>query len=228
MATVNKSSRRKFVATTVSAAALSSLPTMTNFPTLEQDKASLPALEASISQSDASSPWKNQGILGLRKSPHAKLRNVPIRAVSLLPGFWGQRRQTNLEKSIPSMEKLLLAHGRVDNFRRLTGKSNAPQRGPVYSDSDIYKWLEAVGFALQSGNPSSLRDQASQIIADIIAAQEPGGYLGTYYVADRHRCQHAPRCPPCQRSRDGGHLIGRVIRGRSSGSAERHSFRPLL
>ena len=39
----------------------------------------------------------------------------------------------------------------MDNFLRLEGKSDAPQRGPVYSDSDIYKWIEAVGFALQSG-----------------------------------------------------------------------------
>ncbi len=33
----------------------------------------------------------------------------------------------------------------------------APQRGPVYSDSDIYKWMEAVGFALQSGPLPELR-----------------------------------------------------------------------
>ena len=44
----------------------------------------------------------------------------------------------------------LIEHGRMDNFLRLEGKSDAPQRGPVYSDSDIYKWMEAVGFALQS------------------------------------------------------------------------------
>ena len=40
----------------------------------------------------------------------------------------------------------------MDNFRRLVGKSSEPQKGPVYSDSDIYKWMEAVGFALQSGD----------------------------------------------------------------------------
>ncbi len=55
------------------------------------------------------------------------------------------------------MHDELIEHGRMDNFLRLEGKSDAPQRGPVYSDSDIYKWLEAVGFALQSGTLPQLR-----------------------------------------------------------------------
>ena len=93
-------------------------------------------------------------MLNLAKSSHAKLRNVPVHAVNITSGFWAARRQTNVEKSIPSMEKLLEANGRMDNFLRLTGKSDAPQRGPVYSDSDVYKWTEAAGFALQSDDRS--------------------------------------------------------------------------
>ena len=44
----------------------------------------------------------------------------------------------------------------MDNFRRLVGKSSAPQKGPYYSDSDIYKWTEAVGWALQSGDSARI------------------------------------------------------------------------
>ena len=66
--------------------------------------------------------------------------------MTINPGFWSKRRQTNVESSIPSMRVELLAHGRMENFLRLEGKSTAPQTGPVYSDSDIYKWMEAVGF----------------------------------------------------------------------------------
>ena len=62
---------------------------------------------------------------------------------------------TNLESSIPSMQSELIDHGRMNNFLRLEGKSSAPQIGPVYSDSDIYKWTEAVGFALQIRRPSA-------------------------------------------------------------------------
>ncbi len=45
----------------------------------------------------------------------------------------------------------------MNNFLRLVGKSDAARHGPVYSDSDVYKWTEAVGFALQSGDRPELR-----------------------------------------------------------------------
>jgi len=130
-------------------------------------------------------PWRDQGILNLAKSPYAKLRNVPVHAVTIESGFWAQRREVNVSKSIPSMEILLEANGRMDNFRRLIGKSTASQRGPVYSDSDVYKWTEAAGFALQSGDRPELRAAVEKIAKDVIAVQQPDGYLNTYFVLDR-------------------------------------------
>jgi DUF1680 family protein len=82
------------------------------------------------------------------------------------------------------MRQELLDHGRMDNFLRLEGKSDSPQRGPVYSDSDIYKWVESVGFALQSQPLPELRGQTEVMIRQVVAAQEPSGYLNTYYVGD--------------------------------------------
>jgi DUF1680 family protein len=82
------------------------------------------------------------------------------------------------------MGKLLEANGRMDNFRRLIGKSTAPERGPVYSDSDVYKWMEAAGFVLQSGEHPELRTAVDKIAKDVVAAQEPNGYLNTYFVRD--------------------------------------------
>ena len=79
------------------------------------------------------------------------------------------------------MHDLLEANGRMNNFRRLAGKSRAAQSGPVYSDSDIYKWTEAVGFALQSGDHPELRAATEKMIAEVVAVQEPSGYLNTYY-----------------------------------------------
>jgi len=138
-------------------------------------------------------PWNEQGILNLANSPHAKLRNVPVRAVTLRPGFWSARRQANVEKSIPSMGKLLEANGRMDNFRRLVGRSAASQRGPVYSDSDVYKWLEAVGFVLQSEPGPELKALAESTIREVLAAQQPDGYLNTYYVDERARDRMKPK-----------------------------------
>ena len=128
--------------------------------------------------------WKDQGILNLTKSPHAKLRDIPVRAVTIQSGFWGQRREINVTRSIPTMHDLLEANGRMNNFRRLVGKSSAAQSGPVYSDSDVYKWTEAAGFALQSGDRPELRASAEKMIAEVVAVQEPNGYLNTYYQDD--------------------------------------------
>ncbi len=128
------------------------------------------------------SNWKDEGVLDLSNSPHAKLKTVPIRAVVIQQGFWSKRRATNVESSIPSMHDELVAHGRMDNFLRLAGKSNAPRIGPYYTDSDIYKWTEAVGFALQSGDLPQLRQTAESMIQDVVAVQEPSGYLNTYFV----------------------------------------------
>jgi DUF1680 family protein len=137
--------------------------------------------------------WKDQGILNLAHSPHAKLRSVPVHAVTIQEGFWYGRRAANVNTSIPSMGKLLEVNGRMDNFKRLVGKSDAPQRGPVYSDSDIYKWWEAIGFALQSGDNPPLRSLVENTAKDVIAAQQPDGYLNTYYVREKAADRMTPR-----------------------------------
>jgi DUF1680 family protein len=137
--------------------------------------------------------WRDQGILNLAKSPHAKLRSVPVHAVAIEAGFWSPRRETNVNASLPTMGKLLEVNGRMDNFRRLTGQSEAPQRGPVYSDSDIYKWIEAAGFALQSGERPELRSAVEKDIREIVAAQQADGYLNTYYVRERAAQRMEPK-----------------------------------
>jgi DUF1680 family protein len=183
----NPVSRRRFITST--AAAL--LP-----PALAHAKQGTSGLLSMLSsdpqpkdQSAPSEAWRDAGVLDLSNSPHAKLKSVPVRAVTITNGFWSQRRKTNLASSIPTMRDELLAHGRMDNFLRLEGKSSAPQKGPVYSDSDIYKWTEAVGFALQTPDPNhaqpELREATAAMIREVVAIQEPSGYLNTYYQDDR-------------------------------------------
>jgi hypothetical protein len=108
--------------------------------------------------------WKDAGVIDLSNSPYSKLKTVPVRAVVIQEGFWSQRRRTNLVASIPSMHEELVEHGRMDNFLRREGKSSEPQKGPVYSDSDIYKWTEAVGFQLQVNDNPELRKTTDAMI----------------------------------------------------------------
>ena len=188
-------SRRQFVSSALSAATISCLPPgrelLAGFTVA---RVGAPEISAQSSVALTSTPpWRDQGVLNLAKSPYAKLRNVPVHAVTIETGFWAQRREVNVSKSIPSMEKLLEANGRMDNFRRLTGKSTAAQRGPVYSDSDVYKWTEAAGFALQSGDHPELRAAVDKITKDVIAAQQPDGYLNTYYVGEHASQRMEPK-----------------------------------
>lgn len=193
MAKKEEMSRRQFVTSAASAAALSSLSGRELFGAIVGEPARGGARQSQEAASSSNnSPWKDQAVLNLTKSPYAKLRNVPVRAVTISAGFWGNRRETNVNKSIPSMEKLLEANGRMDNFLRLAGKSDAPQKGPAFSDSDVYKWTEAAGFALQPGDRPELRAITQKIIGEIAAAQERNGYLNTYYVGDHAKERMEP------------------------------------
>jgi uncharacterized protein len=203
-----KYSRRKFVSTAMSASAISVLPGAQKL--LSGFTGALGAREQNPVSLTTTPAWSDQGILNLAMSPYAKLRNVPVHAVTIEAGFWSPRRKTNVTASIPSMGKLLEVNGRMDNFRRLTGKSTAPQRGPVYSDSDIYKWIEAAGFALQSDERPELRAVVDKDIRDIVAAQQADGYLNTYYVLE-HAAQRMQ--PKTQQHGHELYNIGHLLQG---------------
>src|SRR5438270_5100012 len=139
----------------------------------------------------AADNWRDQGIVYLDRTPQAVMHPVPVRAVTISNGFWYERRKTNVERSIPTMLELLEEHGVVDNFRRLSIKKNVPRRGPLYTDSDLYKWMEAVAFVLQSGDDPKLRGLFDRYTEEILAAQEPSGYLNTYWVDERAKDRFA-------------------------------------
>ena len=129
----------------------------------------------------ADSDWQSQGVVSVTHSPYAKLHAVPIHAVKMGEGFWSARRAVNVEKSVPTLLAELEQHGVVDNFLRLEGKKDVPRRGPLYTDSDLYKWMEAVAFVLQSEEQPKLRAEFDRLTGIIMAAQEPSGYLNTYW-----------------------------------------------
>lgn len=130
-------------------------------------------------------PWNDQGVVHNRATLVAALHAVPVRAVRMGPGFWSERMRINKDKSLPSLLELLESHGIVDNFRRVSGAKKVDRRGPLYTDSDLYKWMEAAAFVLQSGDDPALRATVDRLTAEIAAAQEPSGYLNTWYVDDR-------------------------------------------
>ena len=99
MAENSEISRRQFVASAISAAAISSLPAQSVIGEVGAGAKTVP--QSPVALSDAAG-WKDQGIENLARSPQAKLRNIPVRAVTITSGFWAQRREVNVTRSIPT------------------------------------------------------------------------------------------------------------------------------
>lgn len=149
-------------------------------------------LPVSLRTQPADESWRNQGVISVDQSPYARLHGIPVRAVTIHDGFWAGRRRVALQKSLPSARLELEANGYIDNFRRLSEGKDVPRKGPVFTDSDLYKWIEAVGMFLQSGDQPELRAEADQYIDLIRSVQEPSGYLNTFWVGDRARLRLLP------------------------------------
>ncbi len=131
----------------------------------------------------AALPWNEQGVIHVSASPHAKLHTVPVRAVRMGDGFWAVRQRTNVETSLPTLLQLLEENGIVDNFRRLSGRKKVARRGPLYTDSDLYKWMEAAAYV------PGLHATLDKLIEEVLAAQAPDGYLNTYYAPEKRHTE---------------------------------------
>ncbi len=127
--------------------------------------------------------WKDQSVIYLDNTPQARLHPVPVRAVTLTDGYWKQRQKVTAESSLPTLYAQLEEHGYIDNFRRLKGK-DVPRKGPLYTDSDVYKWMEAAAWALHTGSYPILEQRLNELVELIVSVQEPSGYLNTWHVGE--------------------------------------------
>jgi DUF1680 family protein len=127
----------------------------------------------------------NAMVVDTSHSPFARLRPVPITAVRLNGGLLAERIRTNRDVTIPSQFGKMEESGRIDNFRRASGKIDAPFQGLYYNDSDLYKLLEAAAWALADGPNDAISAALNSAITEIADAQDEDGYLNTYFSVDR-------------------------------------------
>ena len=52
----------------------------------------------------------------------------------------------------------------IENFKIAAGESQGEFKGAVFQDTDVAKWLEAVGFALNYGRDEQLEKLADETI----------------------------------------------------------------
>ena len=97
------------------------------------------------------------------------------------PGFWGERQRLNGEATIPLGRRRLEEAGNFHNLRLAAGLVSGDYQGPLYQDSDVYKWLEAVAWELGRRASPDLAGCQKDITELVAAAQRPDGYVNSYF-----------------------------------------------
>lgn len=69
----------------------------------------------------------------------------------------------------------------LENFRIAAGLKSGEHFGWIFQDSDVYKWLEAVGYSVINQPDNELETLADEVIELIGKAQAEDGYLDTYF-----------------------------------------------
>ena len=108
---------------------------------------------------------------------------------SIGKGFWSAFRQTVVREGIPyqwralndEIEDAEPSHC-MHNFRVAAGKEPGDFHGFEFQDSDVAKWLEGVAYSLRWHPDAALEAVADGAIRDVVDAQQPDGYMDTYYI----------------------------------------------
>lgn len=135
---------------------------------------------------------------------------VDIRRVRLTDGFIGDWQRLNREATIPHCIERLESTGVVDNLRRLVGESDAPFRGPLFADSDLYKTLEAIGWEAVNGDASAFESFVDECVRLLDAVQDEDGYLDSYYQGP-HAGERFTDLPQGHEMYKLGHLLQAAI-----------------
>ena len=107
---------------------------------------------------------------------------LPLSSLRLTGGLLLERQQTVASATLRTILRNCEQTGRIENFRRAAQRLSGGHQGRYYNDSDVYKWLEACAYAAGRGQlPPDVARASDAVIDAIAAAQEPDGYLNTFF-----------------------------------------------
>ncbi|QPC85013.1 glycoside hydrolase family 127 protein [Phototrophicus methaneseepsis] len=110
--------------------------------------------------------------------------SVYLDHIQLTDGFWNQKQTLIRNRTIPAIYHQLDKTGRLASWD-LNPDRQEPKRHKViemFWDSDTGKWLEAVGYSLHTHPDAELEKLADELISRMVKAQQPDGYLNTYFT----------------------------------------------
>ncbi|WP_254639157.1 glycoside hydrolase family 127 protein [Cohnella sp. GbtcB17] len=116
------------------------------------------------------------------EAPLMNWQGVPFTKVTINDRFWRPRLEVLSKVTIKACLVQCEKTGRISNFAKAAGLMDGAFEGIYFNDSDVYKVLEGAAYLLMSNRDPELEAEIDGIIELIAAAQEPDGYLCTYYT----------------------------------------------
>ncbi len=116
-------------------------------------------------------------------------QSLSLKGIRIQDAFWSDYIRLVREVVVPYQWEVL--NDRVDgaepshairNFKIAAGMEQGEFYGMVFQDSDVAKWLEAVGHLLETRSDPVMEQWADGIIDIIAKAQQEDGYLNTYFT----------------------------------------------
>jgi len=108
------------------------------------------------------------------------MRSLPLSDIKLTDSFWSRWQNVLIDVTLPTQYEQLMSTGRIANFEKAAAKSGEFE-GLWFNDSDAYKFAEASAYALTIRDDPTVRQHLDLVIRIIQAAQEPNGYINTFF-----------------------------------------------
>ncbi|MCX7709994.1 MAG: glycoside hydrolase family 127 protein [Clostridia bacterium] len=118
-----------------------------------------------------------------------KYTSMPLNKVKITDTFWSKYIKLVHDEVIPYQWEAINdrvpdaepSHA-IKNFRIAAGLEQGEFYGFVFQDTDLAKWLEAAAYRLETHPDAELEKLADEAIELVEKAQQPDGYLNTYYT----------------------------------------------
>ena len=118
-----------------------------------------------------------------------RANSLDLKKVSIHDSFWSKHVDLVRNAIIPYQWEAM--NDRIpdaesshclENFKIAAGRAKGDFYGAVFQDTDVAKWLEAVGFSLACYPDEVLEKTADEVIDLIADAQCEDGYINTYFT----------------------------------------------
>ena len=117
------------------------------------------------------------------QSPLEKIEFISFSKVNITDNFWKPKIDKVATVTIPvCIDQTEVKTPRIKNFERVARKKGEPHEGIFYDDSDVFKALEAMSYSLKTHPSAEMEKKCDEWIDKIEAAQQPDGYLNTWYT----------------------------------------------